>query len=360
MGTDWATGQWTAGLALGRSTGTGHYRQSDCATDRCSGDIEATLTGLYPYVGGVQHNDRRTLWAAAGYGMGDLTLRSPNGKRLSADLTMTMGAAGLRSQLAAPEDNGDGLSLAVKGDACFTRTSSKELPSAEAACRPPRRTSGGIEAARPMTVGAANATVTPSFEMGLRLDGGDTDTGFGADIGVGVVLTNPRNGIHLDLAARGLVAHETADFQEWGAAASLSWDPQPDSGQGFSAQLTQAWGASPSGGMEALLQRQSMAEMVATDDMAKPSASWPPAGWRRSWATALPLWDGAVTLTPNIGFAFSERVRDYRIGWRLSPAPPPAAAYHPLELELDVTRSETTGGDAPAEHGVMLRTTLLW
>ena len=364
MGTDWATGQWTAGLALGRSTGTGHYRQSDCATDRCSGDIEATLTGLYPYVGGVQHNDRRTLWAAAGYGMGDLTLRSPNGKRLSTDLTMTMGAAGLRSQLAAPEDNGDGFSLAVKGDARFTRTSSKELPSAEgnlsAAEADIWRLRVGIEAARPMTVGAANATVTPSFEMGLRLDGGDTDTGFGTDIGAGVVLANPRNGIHLDLAARGLVAHETADFQEWGAAASLSWDPQPDTEQGFSAQLTQSWGASPSGGMEALLQRQSMAEVAATDDNGEAVRFVADSRLEAELGYGLPLWDGAFTLTPNIGFAFSETVRDYRIGWRLSPTPSPAAAYHPLELELDVTRSERTDSDAPATHGVMLRSTLLW
>ena len=364
MGTDWATGQWTAGLALGRSTGTGHYRQSDCATDRCSGDIEATLTGLYPYVGGVQHNDRRTLWAAAGYGMGDLTLRSPNGKRFSTDLTMTMGAAGLRSQLAAPEDNGDGFSLAVKGDARFTRTSSKELPSAEGSLSAAEadiwRLRVGIEAARPMTVGAANATVTPSFEMGLRLDGGDADTGFGTDIGAGVVLANPRNGIHLDLAARGLVAHETADFQEWGAVASLSWDPQPDIEQGFAAQLTQAWGASPSGGMEALLQRQSMAEVAATDGNGEAVRFVASSRLEAELGYGLPLWDGAFTLTPNIGFAFSETVRDYRIGWRLSPAPPPAAAYHPLELELDVTRSERTDSDAPATHGVMLRSTLLW
>ncbi|KKZ11019.1 MAG: hypothetical protein TE42_08950, partial [Candidatus Synechococcus spongiarum SP3] len=59
--------------------------------------------------------------------------------------------------------------------------------------------------------------------------------------------------------------------------------------------------------------------------------------------------------------AFSEKVRDYRIGWRLSPASQDnLTAHRPLELELDATRSETTSGDASAEHGVMLRSTLLW
>ncbi|SAY38373.1 hypothetical protein FLM9_231, partial [Candidatus Synechococcus spongiarum] len=38
--------------------------------------------------------------------------------------------------------------------------------------------------------------------------------------------------------------------------------PQPDSEHGLSAQLTQSWGATLSGGMEALLQRRSMADLA--------------------------------------------------------------------------------------------------
>ena len=366
LGADWTRGQWTAGLSLGRSTGDGDYRQDNCpAADQCSGAVETTLTGIYPYLGGMQLGNRLEVWAAAGYGTGDLTLRPEGGKALSTDLTVTMGAAGLQSQLLQPAHD-HGFSLAVKGDARFTRTTSEEMNSAEGNLSPSEaeawRLRAGIEAARPMAVGAADATFTPSFEMGLRLDGGDADTGFGADIGAGFAFSSPQKGISLDLKARGLMAHEAAGFQEWGATASLSWDPQPNSEQGISAGLTQSWGASPSGGMEALLQRQSMADLVATGHDG--AAHFVAAGrLEAELGYGLPLWNGAFSLTPNIGFAFSEKVRDYRIGWRLSPASQDNPTAHrplELELELDATRSETTGGDASAEHGVMLRSTLLW
>ena len=292
VGADWVTGQWTAGVTLGRSTGAGDYRQSDCAAaDPCSIAVETTLTGVYPYLGGVQLGDHVEAWAAAGYGRGDLTLRPDDDKALSTDLTVTMGAAGLHSQLLQPA-NGDGFSVAFKGDARFTRATSEAVNRAEgnlaAAEADVWLIRAGIEAARPMALGAA-ATFIPSFEVGVRLDGGDADTGFGTDIGAGLAFSSPQKGLRLDLKARGLMAHEAAGFQEWGAAASLTWEPQPDSEHGLSAGLTQSWGASPSGGMEALLQRRSMAELAATDDNdVKPPASWQPAAWKRNWATAFP------------------------------------------------------------------------
>ena len=321
VGADWVTGQWTAGVTLGRSTGAGDYRQSDCAAaDPCSIAVETTLTGVYPYLGGVQLGDHVEAWAAAGYGRGDLTLRPDDDKALSTDLTVTMGAAGLHSQLLQPA-NGDGFSVAFKGDARFTRATSEAVNRAEgnlaAAEADVWLIRAGIEAARPMAVGAA-ATFIPSFEMGVRLDGGDADTGFGTDIGAGLAFSSPEKGLRLDLKARGLMAHEAAGFQEWGAAASLTWEPQPDSEHGLSAGLTQSWGASPSGGMEALLQRRSMAELAATDNDG--AVRFVAAGrLEAELGYGLPLWDGAFTLTPNIGFAFSETVRDYRIGWKTLP-----------------------------------------
>ena len=360
-GIDWATGRWTAGLALGHSSGTGDYRQSDCAEDRCSGEVEATLTGLYPYLGGVQFSDRLAVWAAAGYGIGDLTLRPHESKSLSTDLTMAMGAAGLRSQLLQP-DTVHGLSLALKGDARFTRTTSDEVRSADGNLDEAEADvwliRAGIEAARPMALGSADATFTPSFEMGVRLDGGDAETGFGTDIGAALAFASPRSGLTLDLKARGLIAHAAEGFQEWGAAAALSWDPQPSSERGLSAWLTQSWGASPSGGMDALLQRQSMADLAVNDNggavhFAAASRLEAELGF------GLPLLNGAFIATPNIGFGISDHFRDYHIGWRLTPSPQDNPGVQ-LQLEMDATRSESTGGAALSEHEVMLRSTLLW
>ena len=109
----------------------------------------------------------------------------------------------------------------------------------------------------------SRATLTPTFELGLRLDGGDAETGFGADIGCGVALANPKHGVSLEFRARGLLAHESSGFREWGASAGLAWDPRPGTDRGLSLSLRQGWGVSPTGGMDALLGRETLAGLEA-------------------------------------------------------------------------------------------------
>ena len=176
IGADWATGtgaeHWTAGLAFGHSTGSGDYSMGDCASGNCGGEVESTLTGLYPYAG-VSLSERLSLWAAAGHGTGEVTLSPEGSAALSADLTMSMGAAGMRSEVLRPAD-GDGLALAVTGDARFTRTSSEaartedgDLEAAEADVSVAR---AGIEGSQRFALaglrsgaGGGGASVTPSF-----------------------------------------------------------------------------------------------------------------------------------------------------------------------------------------------------
>ena len=50
------------------------------------------------------------------------------------------------------------------------------------------------------------------------------------------------------------------------------------------------------------------------------------------------------------------RTRDYRLGWRLTPA---ASGDTGFELSLDAPRRQTKG-DNEAEHGVMLRNRIRW
>ena len=279
IGADWASaagsesgaGSWTAGLALGHSTGTGGWRRGGGCDLNCGGAIEATLSGLYPYAG-VDLTDRLSVWAAAGWGAGEVTV-TPDGRAgLTADLSMSMGAAGARSDVLAPE-GGEGLALAVKGDARFTRTSSDavrgeggNLAASDADVWLLRT---GVEGSRPVALGEdgdSGATLTPSFELGLRLDGGDAETGMGADLGGGITFADPANGVALDAKARGLVAHESPGFREWGASLAASWDPRPATDRGLALTLRQTWGASPAGGMDALLGRETLADLAANDE----------------------------------------------------------------------------------------------
>ena len=76
-------------------------------------------------------------------------------------------------------------------------------------------------------------TFVPGFEIGIRHDGGDAETGFGSDIGLGFIWTDPSRGIRADLRARGLLSHEDGEFRERGVAGTLSWDPASDRGWSF-------------------------------------------------------------------------------------------------------------------------------
>ena len=120
VGADWALTHWTAGLAVGHSQGEGNWR-----TPSGGGKIKALLTGFYPYAG-VTLTERLSVWTAAGYGAGEVTV-TPEGKAvLKADIDLAMAAAGLRGEIARPPAHGNGFALAVTSDARFTRTSSDE------------------------------------------------------------------------------------------------------------------------------------------------------------------------------------------------------------------------------------------
>ena len=231
----------------------------------------------------------------------------------TADLTMAMGAAGLRGEVLTPPPEG-GLALALKGDARFTRTESEATKDdnggrLEAATADVWLVRTGIEGSRRFVLGGdtEGMVLTPSFELGARLDGGDAETGLGVDLGGGLAFAAPRQGVALDLKARGLLAHEASGFREWGASAALTWDPRPGTDRGLALRLRQGWGGSPAGGMDALLGRETLAGLAANDDGGTASA----AAWRRSLGYGIALFGGGFTGTPNLGIGLSETSRDY-------------------------------------------------
>ena len=188
----------------------------------------------------------------------------------------------------------------------------------------------------------------------MRRDGGDAETGFGADMGGGVALADPKHGLRLDLKGRALVAHEASGFREWGASAAFGWDPAPSTERGLAMSLTQSWGASPSGGMDGLLNRETMAGLAANDDgSGRFEASSRLSG---EVGYGLSAFGGGFTGTPNLGFGMSSGgARDWRVGWRLTPA---ARSGPGFELNLDAMRRESASDDA--RHEVTLRGILRW
>ena len=264
LGADWSRGPWAAGLMLSHARGEGGYRGAD------RGTVESTLTGLYPY-GRHAVNDRVTVWGVAGYGAGTLTLTPDGQDAIRTDIDLTMAAVGLRGVLVKAPATG-GVELAAKTDALGVRTTSAavsggadgsgNLAAAEADVT---RLRLGLEGTwRGLNLGSGE--LTPRLEAGLRHDGGDAETGFGLDLGGGLAWSDRTSGLSAEVSGRGLLTHEAGGFRDRGFAGALTWDPRPDSDRGVRLTMRQTVGVSATGGMDALLGRDTLAGLAANDN----------------------------------------------------------------------------------------------
>ena len=360
LGADWTrdpgsgsgAGGWTMGLMLSHARGEGSYRGAD------SGKVSSTVTGLYPY-GRYAVTDRVTVWGAAGYGAGTLTLTPEGGgSTYEADMDLAMAAAGLRGVVVeAPAEGGP--ELAVKTDAMAVRTSSEATEDSaggklEAATADVTRLRLGLEGTwRGLEIGTG--TLVPRLEIGVRHDGGDAETGFGLDLGGGLAWSDPGTGLRAEVSGRGLLTHESAGFRERGIAGSFGWDPTPGSDRGPSLTLSQTMGVSARGGADALLGRTTLAGLAANDNGDELE--------RRRLELQLGYGFGTFgdrfTATPEIGFGMSAGHRDYSLVWRFV-RDRRGGDIGSLEFSLEATRRESANDDAEPEHGVGFRLGARW
>ena len=357
LGADWSRGPWAAGLMLSHARGEGGYRGAD------SGTVESTLTGVYPY-GRHALNDRVTLWGVAGYGAGTLTLTPDGQEGIETDIDLTMAAVGLRGVLVkAPEEGG--IELAAKTDALGVRTTSAavrgnaggsgNLAAAEADVT---RLRLGLEGTwRGLTLGSGE--LTPRLEVGVRHDGGDAETGFGLDLGGGLAWSDRERGLSAEVSGRGLLTHEAGGFRDRGISGSLAWDPGQGSGRGPKLTLRQTVGASATGGMDALLGRDTLAGLAANDN----GDELENRRLELKLGYGLSALGDRFTSTPELGVGLSNGGRDYSLGWRLGLAQGGPTA---LELKLEATRRERdnpgsgSAADYEPEHGIGFRVTARW
>ena len=340
LGADWTRGRWTTGLLVTRSRGGGGYRGAG------AGAVAATLTGLWPWVG-LTPDERLSVWAVAGLGEGGLRLEpsADDGARTGAirtGLDLRMGAAGLRG--IAVDGGADGLTLAVKADAMAVRTASDaasgpggNLAAAEAGVT---RLRLGLKGSRPFRLDGGSV-LTPGIEIALRRDGGDAETGFGAEIGTGLAWSDPGRGLDAGIGGRGLLAHEAKGFRRAGLAASVSWQPVAG-GRGPRLSLTRTSGVS---GQDAFDAPDGTGR--ANDDRDRRLET--------RFGYGLPAFGGRFTATPEIAVGISAAGRDYVLGWRLAGgggAPDGSA----LELAVEARQRESASGrNGSPDHALGVR-----
>ncbi len=310
LGADWTLGEGAAGVVLAHARGDGGYRSPEG-----DGALEATLNGFYPW-GRYAVGDGLSLWGVVGYGTGSLTLTPAGLARIETDLDLRMAAVGGRGVLVAVPADG-GFELAATSDAMGVRTTSAEVRgsgghSLAAAEADVTRLRLGLEGTwRGLKVGTG--TLDPSLEIGVRHDGGDAETGFGADLGAGLVWSAPARGIAAELRARGLLTHAASGFRERGIAGSLTWDPDPVSELGWRLALRQSVGSSPTGGMAALFEANPV--LLLDDTPAGSTAGGSQLEATLGYGLALP---GGYVGMPEVGFALSGTGRELRTAWRVN------------------------------------------
>ena len=346
LGADWTRERSTLGLMLSHARGEGSYRGAD------SGKVSSTVTGLYPY-GRYALSDRVTVWGAAGYGAGTLTLTPEDGEALKTDMDLMMAAAGLRGVVVeAPAEGGP--ELAVKTDAMAVRTSSEATGGGAggnlaAATADVTRLRLRLEGTwRGLEIGTG--TLVPRLEIGVRHDGGDAETGFGLDLGGGLAWSDPGTGLRAEVSGRGLLTHESAGFRDLGFSGALAWDPTPGSDRGPSLTLSQTMGVSAQGGADALLGRTTLAGLAANDN----GDELENRRLELNLGYGFPAFGDRFTSTPEVGFGMSAGHRDYSLAWRLV-RDRRRGDIGSLEFSLEARRRESANDDTPPEHTVGLR-----
>ena len=346
-GLDWTRERTTAGLVALHSRGDGAY-----SSPSDGGRVESTLTGLYPW-GRYALNDRLSVWGVAGYGTGELVLTPEEQAPIETDMDLRMAAAGLRGVLMAAPAN-DGFELAVTSNGLIVSTSANEVGGSAG-----RLAASEVDVTR-LRVGlegswhrldAGGGSFIPSFEIGVRQDGGDAETGLGVDAGVGLAWADPTSGVTAELRARGLLTHEEEGFRERGLAGTLAWDPDPESDRGPALSLSQTVGTSASGGIEALFRPGRAGALgTADDNRGEPDRRHLEAKLGYGFA----LFDGRFTMTPEAGFGVSDAGRDFILGWRLSRE---GVGVGSLELAFEARRRESANDNACYEHTAGFRLT---
>ena len=355
LGADAMRGRWLGGVALAHSTGEGGFRDHADAdhASRGSGELESTLTSVHPYLR-LQASERLSLWGLLGYGTGDLTLAvDASGDRprqtWQTDTEMGMAAAGARGVLLSAADH-DGFELAARGDARLVRMNSDAATGADGAGRLSESESQTsrlrfiLEGSHRIEL-AGGQTLTPSLEVGLRQDGGDAETGTGVELGGGIAWADPALGLTVTAKARGLLAHEDADYTEWGASGSVKIDPGA-SGRGLSLSLSPAWGAE-SGGAERLWGLRDARGLAGNEN-------FEPAGRLDSEAGyGLRAFGGRGLMTPFAGLSLSDAgERTWRSGVRWTLGPDTA-------FGVEGTLREAAN-DNEAEHGARFKFIARW
>ena len=343
LGADVTSGNWRGGMAVSQSKGEGTFRSSESAQD--DGEVESSLTSVFPYLG-YEFNDN-SIWAIFGRGRGDISVTQfANENRnkdqtIKTDISMRMGAVGAKGPILSQRE-GDGMNMTVQTDGLYVKTDSEKTRGMKAAETEVTRLRLTLDSAKTFEM-ENDATFTPSFQMGLRHDGGDAEEGVGLESGVG--LSYQAGPLTLEGTVRKLLAHEDEDHEEWGASVALRLEPEKG-GRGLSFHVLPTWG--DANNVDRLWNVEGVHQLGRDNSSEEENRLEAEIGY----GIFKPFASLKGLFTPYFGLSMGDNLDVYRTGTRLSLSP-----NAKLSLELSRTKGESKEDE---DKAIMLQGGFSW
>ena len=228
-----------AGVVLSWSQGEFDYEEGGSGgSSGGKGDYEVDVISLHPYLGG--RTDQLDWWATTGYGSGEVSVNPARGESASNDVILwTLGAGGsgqlwssdTTDVLFKGEITQTEMDLKAGAGVASLRVNATLIRIAAQANRRPRTLSNGGQ-------------LSPSLSLGTRHDGGDGNTGSGAEVSGRVRYDNPQTGLSASASLHTLLGR--SDYSEWGIQGMVRLKHGAD-GQGLSFILRPGYGGAGAG-----------------------------------------------------------------------------------------------------------------
>ena len=301
-----------------------------------SGDYTSRMMSVHPYVTWWSPMGL-DVWATGGYGRGEIEIDDEEVGTHSSDTTLRLASVGASGPLLSEAGllPGGTTTVRLKAQVSLARMEVEGNRSLlEEQTIDAHRLRLALEGGHERTL-ASGGSLTPSFEVGLRHDGGDGATGTGLELGGGLRYVDPARGLTIEGRGRVLAAYEE-DYEEWGASGLIRLDPGA-AGQGLSLSLVPSYGQTASG-------VQRLWDQGLTQGA---SATQAPTGRLEvEVGYGLAAFAGQGLVTPYSAVTLGGGTQQYRVGSQLELGPA-------LRLSLEGTRQVTTVGQA--DQGIRLQ-----
>ena len=177
----------------------------------------------------------------------------------------------------------------------------------------------------------------------------DLDNGFSLVVTGSAGAADLESGISTHLKAQGVVLHEE-DVHEVSISGTARYDQNPTSDLGWSMSVSPTWGESTYKGNHQNLGTKTIAGLFDS------SVQFSGTRINSEVKYGTLIANGKFTGTTNVGYTYSDQVREYRVGYSVSER---QSQNYDLNLSLNVQRTEKAYEDDP-KHSIGVRVGLIW